>query len=232
MRMSRRPGETNPLRMKSIYALAGLAVAFTTFASAAVALPIVPPSMPPRIELAQAIIVVRHRHPWRVQRWHRWQSYGYWRPRRPWVWGRPIFVPEPPYALLPPQYQVEEPRQHIIRKKPSSAQVFRSNQSRVAKPGKETKQRVAVGRASESTEERKQVIPAKPRAPANRSSLLSCNAAVGIIKGYAFSDIKSVACSGPTYTFQAMRENNAYSVIVDAKSGKLVTVTKLGPNQP
>jgi hypothetical protein len=29
-----------------------------------------------------------------------------------------------------------------------------------------------------------------------------------------------------------MRENNAYSVIVDAKSGKLVTVTKLGPNQP
>jgi hypothetical protein len=79
--MSRSPGETKPLRIRSIYALAGLAVAFTTFASAAVALPIGPPSMPPRIELAQAIIVVRHRHPWRVQRWHRWQSYGYWRPR-------------------------------------------------------------------------------------------------------------------------------------------------------
>src|SRR5436190_980048 len=100
MRMRSSPGETNP-RMRPIYALAGLAVAFTTFASAAVALPLVPPSTPPHIELAQAIIVVRHRHPWRVQRWHRWhrwQSYDYWRPRRPWVRGGPIFVPEPPYA--------------------------------------------------------------------------------------------------------------------------------------
>jgi hypothetical protein len=231
MRSSR--GETTTSRMRPIHALAGLAVACTTFASTAVALPIVPPpSMLPRIELAQTIIVVRHRHPWRVQRWHRWHPYGYWRPRRPWAWGRPVFIPEPPYALLPPQYQVEEPRKHITRGKPKSAKVFRSNQGSVAKPARQTKQRVAVSRPSESTEERKRVIPAKPRAPASRSNLLSCDAAAGMVKGYAFSEVKPVACSGSTYTFQAMRENNAYSVIVDAKSGKLVTVTKLGGNQP
>src|SRR6185436_19587869 len=98
------------------------------------------------------------------------------------------------------------------RSKPKSARVFRPNQSRVAKPATQTKQRVAVSRPSESIDEKKRIIPAKPRAPTSRSNLLSCDAAAGMVKGYAFSDVKSVACSGSTYTFQAMRENNTYSV--------------------
>jgi hypothetical protein len=234
--MTSRRSETTTSRMRPIHALAALAIAFTTFASAAVAFPIVPPpSTPSRIELAQTIIVVRHRHPWRVQRWHRWQAwrpYGYWRPRRPWAWRDPVFVPEPSYPLLPPQYQVEELPKHITRSKPKSAQAFRSNQGRIARPTTRTKQQVALSRPSDTTEETKRPISAKPRVPANRSNLLSCDAAVGMIKGYAFSEVNPVACSGATYSFRAMREKNAYSVIVDAKSGKLVTVTKLGGNQP
>jgi hypothetical protein len=69
----------------------------------------------------------------------------------------------------------------------------------------------------------------EPASPPNR---LGCDAASGIVAGYAFSDVTPVTCSGSSYRFEAMRENRAYSITLDASNGELMDVERLADATP
>jgi len=70
----------------------------------------------------------------------------------------------------------------------------------------------------------------EPKRQAVASKGLSCDKAASVIAGYAFSEVKSVTCTGSNYKFLAKREQQPYEVTVNAADGTLVKVTKA--NQP
>jgi hypothetical protein len=63
-------------------------------------------------------------------------------------------------------------------------------------------------------------------AKGSKRKFVSCDAAAGIVSGYAFSEVNSVSCAGSTYEFHAKRNDQSYSVTVSAADGKLISVTK------
>lgn len=79
--------------------------------------------------------------------------------------------------------------------------------------------------------------PKKARATAGRASTqsrkppkvekqISCEAAVEIVAGYGFSDVKSTSCSGASYAFEAVRDGAGYSIKLSATDGELTEVKK------
>ena len=65
------------------------------------------------------------------------------------------------------------------------------------------------------------------RPASNISDRLSCEAATIVVISYAFSDVRPMSCSGESYQFQAIREDNVYSIVLKAKDGELIQVKKL-----
>lgn len=65
-----------------------------------------------------------------------------------------------------------------------------------------------------------------PAKPASKTAT-SCDKAEKIVLGYGFSDVKSAACSGKIYAFNATRDGKSYSVKLDPASGELTEVKKV-----
>jgi hypothetical protein len=66
----------------------------------------------------------------------------------------------------------------------------------------------------------------QPRKPPKVEKQISCEAAVEIVAGYGFSDVKSTSCSGAKYAFEAVRDGAAYSIKLSATDGELSEVKK------
>jgi hypothetical protein len=69
------------------------------------------------------------------------------------------------------------------------------------------------------------VIPMpKPRPKAPKA--ISCEAAVGIVGDYGFSEVKTTSCLGEIYALTATRDGAAYTVQVSSADGEIAKVTK------
>jgi hypothetical protein len=163
----------------------------------------------------------------------------------PAAWGEPYFLGSPGYALFPPDDEFLPPSERRrlriiqnpqpkragteVREKrtkinPSTAQQNPTTRER-PKQNKESRKntRVAVARPGPAE-------PSKPTAgekrQASASKGLSCDKAASVVSGYAFTDVRSVSCTGAKYEFRAKRADQAYAVVVNAADGTLVKVTK------
>jgi hypothetical protein len=68
----------------------------------------------------------------------------------------------------------------------------------------------------------------KPAA-AKSGKRLSCEAAVGVVGEYGFSDVKPQSCSGKIYAFSATRDGAGYSIQMTSADGEISKVTKQLP---
>jgi hypothetical protein len=200
------------------------------------------PSTPVLIENAQTVVVIRRYRPWRAHRHHRLRVY-----RMPpqAAWGEPYFLGSPGYALFPPDDEFLPPSERrrlrlnqnlgpkraateVREKRPKHATSTAEEIPTARQRPKQNKvirknTQVAVA-APEATELPKRKAEQKPKASASKG--LSCDKAAGVVSGYAFSDVRSVSCTGSKYEFRAKRADQAYVIVVNAADGTLVKVTK------
>jgi hypothetical protein len=225
----------------------------------AASVPIGPtPTLNTRLDAAQTIIIIRHRHAWRQQRraYRRWLRYQAWQQRQDWYAESPMLVEEPTY-LVPWRQIIVRPRNRAATKpvipRPRNAEARTPGPPPVAdkkriKPQENSRKLTKIELPDENAQTHYSVTPrAKPAIPepakptqrstndqpasGGKSKLLSCDAAADIIAGYAFANVKPVNCNGMTYEFKAMRQSNAYSVTMNAKNGNLLKVTKRPSSQ-
>ena len=136
----------------------------------------------------------------------------------------------PPHATVAPETGMwSPPKQPNSTVPPASAEqsngVIEPGQE--VQPLQETQPRVATAPIPEDQ-------PAEDSLAINASKRqsMSCDAAARIVAGYAFSVVNSVSCAGSIYQFQAKRNDQSYSVTVNAADGKLINVTKQAGTPP
>ena len=128
---------------------------------------------------------------------------------RSWYWegGSSYFEPPP---------ELDEPR-YILRYEAPQYEVDRPVAIPIPKaPGAQAKQ----------PNGQKPVSSQKPAPAVKKVNRITCEAATQIVAGYAFSNVKPVACSGAVYAFQATRNDKLFSITLSAKDGELIKVKK------
>lgn len=61
---------------------------------------------------------------------------------------------------------------------------------------------------------------------ASATKIISCEAAIGIVESFGFTDVQSTSCSGDVYGFDAARDGSAYAIKLSAADGALTEVRK------